>query len=63
MLMAIIKKAAEATIPLAEQPKRKWITEKTLQLVKEKRELRLSRHESEEKVKIYKKKMCNEAKT
>src|SRR6218665_2946098 len=40
-LCEIIQQAVEATIPLAEQPKRKWISKQTLKLATEKRKMRL----------------------
>ena len=46
ILNDIIKQAIETVVPLAEQPKTKWISEKTLALAKEKREMRGTVHES-----------------
>ena len=57
-LSEIIKQAVEATIPLAEQPRKKWISEQTLELAKEKRRTRLRVKESEHAVREYKR-LCN----
>lgn len=40
-LNKIIIQAVEATVPFAEKPNKKWITEETLKLAKEKREAKL----------------------
>src|SRR6218665_1466264 len=46
-LCEIIQQAVEATVPLAEQPKRKSISKKTLKLATEKRKMTLKAEESE----------------
>jgi hypothetical protein len=58
ILGEIIEQAVEATIPLAEQPKNKWISDQTLELAKEKRKMRLKAKESEQATQEYKK-LCN----
>src|SRR6218665_2700378 len=58
-LCEIIQQAVEATITLAERPKRKWISKKTLKLATEKRKMRLKAKESEQAT-IECRKLCNE---
>src|SRR6218665_3863690 len=58
-LCEIIQQAVEATVPLAEQPKRKSISKKTLKLATEKRKMRLKAKESEQATIEYRT-LCNE---
>ena len=51
---AVIKKAAEATIPAGRSAKKPWITEETLKPVDEKRTLKQSKNTSTQKEQEYK---------
>ena len=61
-LCEIIQQALEVTIPLTEQPKRKWISKHTLKLETEKRKMRLKAKESEQATIEYTK-LCNEVRS
>lgn len=61
-LSEIIKQAVEASIPLAEQPNKKWISEKTLELAQQKREVKAKTQESDAMKAKYKK-LCNSVRT
>src|SRR6266536_4583295 len=61
-LRKIMEQAVQASLPLEEQAKKKWITEKTSDLAKEKRKARLKVKESNKKLEEYKK-LCNEVRT
>ena len=50
--------AAQAAIPKEEKANKKWISQQTLQLIQEKRKLKLNRNKSEADEKMYRNK-CN----
>ena len=60
-LNEIIKEAAKVVCPVTEMSRKKWISVTTLELAKEKREVRLKMKESNEMVDKYQK-LCNEVK-
>jgi hypothetical protein len=58
-LNTAIQKAANAVLPVKVEPRKPWITERTLALSEEKRKLKQLRTQSDQKMEMYRKK-CNE---